>query len=73
MARKKKKLIERGKPCGDSLDANMRQVARSGIFPIVTAQADNQRKHSGQPPDSGPEVVLENPRGARKAGVDISE
>jgi hypothetical protein len=73
MTRKKKKLIKRDKPGGDSLNANMRQVARSGIFPLVTAQAENQRRHAGLSPDFGPDIIHQDLRGARKDGTDISE
>ncbi len=73
MTQKKEKLIRNDAPGSDSLNANMRQVARSGVFPLISASADNQRRHAGFPSDLGPEQIIANPRGSRKIGTDLTE
>jgi hypothetical protein len=70
MSRKKKKTIKRGLPNSDTLGVNMRQVARSGIFPRVTEAAENQRRHAGLPPDFGPNIIHQDLHGARKDDTD---
>jgi hypothetical protein len=73
MPRKKKRKLERDVPNPDTLAVNMKQVVRMGVFPLVTAAAENERKHAGLPPALDPSDIITNPRAARKLGTDITK
>lgn len=70
---KKKRVIERQNPNPDTLGCNLRQIVRAGHFPLVTAQFENNRAHSGIESNKGPEEIIKNPRAARKIGSDLTE
>ncbi len=69
MSRRKKRLLENEKPNPDTLEANMSEVIAERVFPLLTAAAENERVHAGQPPEENPSIVVTDPRGARKIGT----
>lgn len=73
MTRQKKKLIRNDNPNPNTLEVNMRKVAREGHFPLITAAHENERRYAGLPSNQGPEVIISNPRASRKIGTDLTE